>query len=150
MIRENEEHISFCPGSNNRDIAQLIIHDRSCITKILPRYFNHSSFPSFRRQLNNFKFTRVGRGRHKRTVYINNSVSELDDILRLKKREGSNNSQMHASKERKGSRQMKNFLIMDKEESSNISPSHQGFGVARPSTDFFLSYLLLTMRFKAR
>ena len=54
--------------------------------EILPRYFNHSSFASLRRQLNYFAFSRVGKGKEKGAVYINEKVFEIDDILRLKRR----------------------------------------------------------------
>ena len=66
-----------------------MVHDRSLVeTHILPKYFNHSSFASLRRQLNYFAFSRVGRGRRNSTVatYQNASVVEISDILKLKRR----------------------------------------------------------------
>lgn len=54
--------------------------------EILPRFFNHSSFASLRRQLNYFAFSRVGKGKEKGAVYINDQVFEISDILRLKRR----------------------------------------------------------------
>jgi hypothetical protein len=53
---------------------------------VLPRYFNHSSFASLRRQLNYFSFTRLGKGRQRGATYCNEAVIEIDDILRLKRR----------------------------------------------------------------
>ena len=66
----------------------LAVHDRVRIeSDVLPRYFNHSSFASLRRQLNYFNFTRIGRGRQIGASYINGNVVTLNDILRLKRRE---------------------------------------------------------------
>lgn len=63
------------------------MHDRVTVeSKVLPRYFNHSSFASLRRQLNYFSFVRLGKGRQRESTYINESVVELDDILHLKRR----------------------------------------------------------------
>ena len=53
---------------------------------VLPRYFNHSSFASLRRQLNYFSFVRLGKGRQRESAYINDGVVVLDDILNLKRR----------------------------------------------------------------
>jgi hypothetical protein len=54
--------------------------------KVLPRYFNHSSFASLRRQLNYFSFVRLGKGRQKESTYVNEGVVVLEDILHLKRR----------------------------------------------------------------
>lgn len=63
------------------------MHDRARVqAEVLPRYFNHASFASLRRQLNYFAFTRVGKGRQKGATYCNEGVVELDDILTLKRR----------------------------------------------------------------
>jgi hypothetical protein len=56
---------------------------------VLPRYFNHSSFASLRRQLNYFSFVRVGKGRQRESTYINEDVVDLNDILHLKRRPAS-------------------------------------------------------------
>jgi len=53
---------------------------------VLPRYFNHASFASLRRQLNYFSFTRIGKGRQRGATYCNEGVMKLSDILRLKRR----------------------------------------------------------------
>jgi hypothetical protein len=71
--------------------GRIIIHDRNRVqTEVLPFYFNHASFASLRRQLSYFSFVRLGnlgRGRSTGSVtYINHSVYELSDILRLKRR----------------------------------------------------------------
>lgn len=55
-------------------------------SSILPRYFNHSSFASLRRQLNYFSFTRIGKGRQRGATYCNEGVIELEDILSLTRR----------------------------------------------------------------
>ena len=63
------------------------MHDRARVeSEVLPRYFNHASFASLRRQLNYFSFTRLGKGRQRGATYCNDRVVELDDILLLKRR----------------------------------------------------------------
>ena len=88
MIMENEGVLAFEPG--DRDInrpGQIQVIDRSQVeAQVLPRYFNHSSFASLRRQLNYFSFTRVGKGRQHGATYVNENVFELNDILYLKRR----------------------------------------------------------------
>ncbi len=90
MLSENEDVISFCPGSakgTKAALGRIVVHDRLKMeASILPRYFNHSSFASLRRQLNYFSFTRLGKGRQRGATYCNDGVVELDDILRLKRR----------------------------------------------------------------
>ena len=90
MLSENEEVISFYPGTVKKDqvtLGRIVVHDRLKVeADILPRYFNHSSFASLRRQLNYFSFTRMGKGRQRGATYCNDAVVEMDDILRLKRR----------------------------------------------------------------
>ena len=90
MLSENQDVISFYPGSVKGpqvSVGRIVVHDRLKMeASILPRYFNHSSFASLRRQLNYFSFTRVGKGRQRGATYCNDGVVELDDILRLKRR----------------------------------------------------------------
>lgn len=65
----------------------MVVHDRARVeAEVLPRYFNHASFASLRRQLNYFSFTRLGKGRQRGATYCNEGVVELDDILSLKRR----------------------------------------------------------------
>jgi len=90
MLSENEDVISFYPGSI-RDgkvaLGRIVVHDRRKVeASILPRYFNHSSFASLRRQLNYFSFTRMCKGRQRGATYCNEGVVVMDDILRLKRR----------------------------------------------------------------
>jgi len=90
MLSENENVISFCPGSvkdGQVTLGRIIVHDRIKVeNEILPRYFNHSSFASLRRQLNYFSFTRIGKGRQKGATYCNEGVIVIEDILRLRRR----------------------------------------------------------------
>ena len=90
MLVENEDVISFQPGSqiNGRTVlGRIIVHDRVTVeANVLPRYFNHSSFASLRRQLNYFSFVRLGKGRQRESSYTNERVVVLDDILHLKRR----------------------------------------------------------------
>lgn len=73
--------------SNNAVLGRIVVHDRIQVeARVLPRYFNHSSFASLRRQLNYFSFIRLGKGRQRESTYINENVIELDDILNLKRR----------------------------------------------------------------
>lgn len=68
-------------------LGRMVVHDRARVeTDVLPRYFNHASFASLRRQLNYFCFTRLGKGRQRGATYCNEGVVELDDILSLKRR----------------------------------------------------------------
>ena len=68
-------------------IGRIVVHDRAKVeSEILPRYFNHSSFASLRRQLNYFAFCRIGKGKQRGAIYCNDKVVELEDILRLKRR----------------------------------------------------------------
>ena len=90
MLSENENVISFCPGSIKNGqvtLGRIVVHDRIKVeNEILPRYFNHSSFASLRRQLNYFSFTRIGKGRQKGATYCNEGVIVIEDILRLRRR----------------------------------------------------------------
>jgi hypothetical protein len=89
---ENEAFITFQPGHKQngtkaQQLGRIIIHDRLKVeADILPQYFNHSSFASLRRQLNYFKFERLGKGRQGCATYCNEHVIELEDILHLKRR----------------------------------------------------------------
>lgn len=90
MLKENQEVISFYPGFKKNGkavLGRIEVHDRAKVeSKILPRYFNHSSFASLRRQLNYFCFIRLGKGRQKGATYCNEAVIVMDDILKLKRR----------------------------------------------------------------
>jgi hypothetical protein len=68
-------------------LGRIIVYDRARVeSEVLPKYFNHSSFASLRRQLNYFSFTRIGKGRQRGATYCNEGVVELNDVLRLKRR----------------------------------------------------------------
>lgn len=88
MLRENDTVISFRPGDRKQSISgRIVVHDRSQVeSEILPRYFNHASFASLRRQLNYFAFSREGKGKQKGATYTNDQVFDLGDILLLKRR----------------------------------------------------------------
>ncbi len=67
--------------------GRIVVHDRSQVeSQVLPRYFNHASFASLRRQLNYFAFSREGKGKQKGATYTNDQVYDLNDILYLKRR----------------------------------------------------------------
>jgi HSF-type DNA-binding len=81
--------------TNGRTVlGRIVVHDRIQVeADILPRYFNHSSFASLRRQLNYFNFVRLGKGRQRESAYVNEHVVALDDILHLKRRSNSGGGQ---------------------------------------------------------
>lgn len=76
-----------CQNTHAR-LGRIIVHDRLRVeSQVLPKYFNHSSFASLRRQLNYFSFVRIGKGRQRgASTYCNEAVIQLRDILRLKRR----------------------------------------------------------------
>jgi hypothetical protein len=88
MLSQNEGVISFVPGSPKKgSLGKIVVHDRIKVElDVLPKYFNHSSFASLRRQLNYFSFARHGKGRQKCATYSNDQVVEMEDILRLRRR----------------------------------------------------------------
>jgi hypothetical protein len=88
MLSQNEGVISFVPGSTKKgSLGKIVVHDRIKVElDVLPKYFNHSSFASLRRQLNYFSFARQGKGRQKCATYSNDQVVEMEDILRLRRR----------------------------------------------------------------
>lgn len=88
MMKENEHAMSFVSGDAKKNIpGRFVIHDRALVeAEILPKYFNHASFASLRRQLNYFHFVREGKGRMKGATYYNDAVFVIDDILNLRRR----------------------------------------------------------------
>ena len=59
--------------------GKIVIHDpRKMETNVLSKYFKHSNYLSFQRQLNNFgfrKMKRAGSGRYERSVYAHESTT---------------------------------------------------------------------------
>jgi HSF-type DNA-binding len=90
MLKENEGTISFVEGDKDTEVlGRIVVHDRIEVeATVLPRYFNHSSFASLRRQLNYFSFVRLGKGRQRESAYVNEGVFVLDDVLNLQRRSG--------------------------------------------------------------
>lgn len=90
MLLNNDEVITFIPGNRlgeQTTLGKIVVHDRNRVqAEVLPIYFNHASFASLRRQLSYFSFVRVGKGRQGGVTYTNDSVVELNDILKLKRR----------------------------------------------------------------
>jgi HSF-type DNA-binding len=90
-------------GRTTKILGRIVVHDRVEVEgKVLPLYFNHSSFASLRRQLNYFSFIRLGKGRQRESTYINEKVIELEDILHLKRRTASGNTVQANPKELSG------------------------------------------------
>jgi hypothetical protein len=108
-------------NKDRKFLGRIIVHDRILVeSKILPRYFNHSSFASLRRQLNYFNFVRLGKGRQRESTYINENVVELDDILHLKRRpatsgavEHEEKSEVHKNSSTQGKRSLQAPPILD-------------------------------------
>jgi hypothetical protein len=123
MLSENEEVISFYPGlmqNGKVTLGRIVVHDRLKVeADILPRYFNHSSFASLRRQLNYFSFTRMGKGRQRGVTYCNDAVVDLADILRLKRRSATANN----NNERLADSRESPAKINAKTQTSSPSPS---------------------------
>lgn len=88
MLEDDGTAITFTPGVRAKHIpGRIVVHDRVQMEcQVLPRYFNHASFASLRRQLNYFAFSREGKGKQKGATYINDQVYDLNDILCLKRR----------------------------------------------------------------
>lgn len=88
MLEDEGTAISFSSGVRMTSVpGRIVVHDRAQVeSQVLPRYFNHASFASLRRQLNYFAFSREGKGKQKGATYINDQVYDLDDILHLKRR----------------------------------------------------------------
>ena len=149
MIQENQDCISFYPGNTNGSRARLFIHDRFCIEKdVLPRYFNHSSFASLRRQLNYFNFTRIGRGRQRGATYVNEAVFDLDDVLRLKRRE--TGPVIPALKKKEEHQSEKLPTLLDLTIDNTQFTSYHGRDLTLPSDDLHACNILLAMSCKAR
>ena len=103
------------------------MHNRCLVeNEVLPKYFNHSSFSSLRRQLNYFDFTRIGRGRRNdvKATYQNPSVQVLGDILKLKRKTCVNSSPTPERREPIG---MKN----KRKSSPSFSKKHQQMRTSR-------------------
>ena len=103
------------------------MHDRARVeSEILPRYFNHASFASLRRQLNYFCFSRVGKGKQRGAIYCNNQVIELHDILRLKRRVSGSVSQLNAdSKNEADSENIKETGFSPSDPHGNVTVTNQ-------------------------
>jgi len=95
-------------------LGQIVVHDRNRVeTEVLPRYFNHASFASLRRQLNYFNFARVGKGRQRGATYCNENVVNLDDILRLKRRVVGSNTSTSTQDKSQNKNQVKSNRFVD-------------------------------------
>jgi len=78
--------------NGNVVLGKICVHDRVKVEcNVLPRFFAHSSYASFRRQLNYFSFNRIGKGRQLGATYCNDKVIDLEDILSLKRRSVTHN-----------------------------------------------------------
>jgi hypothetical protein len=103
MLENNSEYISFVPGmlgTSRITPGKIVIHNRNLLQEeILPIYFNHKSFASLRRQLSYFSFIRCGKASEGKISYANDTVFELADILRLKRR-SSSSSDKNVSQEK--------------------------------------------------
>lgn len=119
MLEKNSRLISFIPGekcTTQTTPGKIVIHDRNLVQEeVLPIYFNHKSFASLRRQLSYFSFVRVGKSSNGKVTYANDSVFELSDILKLKRRSASSDKkaqdQQHKHQQKKNYQQETQKLI---------------------------------------
>ena len=65
------------------DVGRIYIHNSNKLASILPKYYGHSKYSSFLRQLGNYEFYRPPC--RKRGIYVNNKTTEdVHSILKLK------------------------------------------------------------------
>ena len=65
------------------DTGRIYVHNSKKLATILPRYFGHSKYPSFLRQLANYEFCRPPC--KKRGIYMHHKTTEdVHSILQLK------------------------------------------------------------------
>lgn len=125
LLQENEDIISFQPGiihNGEFTAGKIVVHDRARVeSEVLPKYFNHSSFASLRRQLNYFAFVRIGKSRQRGAIYSNESVVNLKDILRLKRRTVRGSSTILESNETQ-SKNLENCSITSKSLNLQVTP----------------------------
>lgn len=116
MLKRNSHLISFVPGekcTTQTTPGKIMIHDRNLVQEeVLPIYFNHKSFASLRRQLSYFSFVRVGKSSRGKVTYANDSVFELTDILKLKRRSTSSDKKAQVHQQKKHYPQKKNPQLM--------------------------------------
>jgi hypothetical protein len=112
MLEKKSSLISFLPGdkcSSPTTPGKIVIHDRKLVEEeVLPIYFNHKSFASLRRQLSYFSFVRAGKSSRGKVTYSNDSVFEIADILKLKRR-SSSTEKKHQSQQHQRSSQKEHY-----------------------------------------
>ena len=80
MLKEEPEHIIFDAGS-------LVIPNPRALELLLSKYFRHSRYASFQRQLNNFGFHRQNGTAGQTTIYRREGTAEnlsIESILSLR------------------------------------------------------------------
>merc|ERR1719157_289095 len=93
---------------NNRDIiewsnAKIEVHSPHKLeTHVLNRYFRHSKFASFQRQLNYFGFRKLaGKGKMAPCSYVNDATTdELGSLLLIKRKQGNEPKSKSGGKKR--------------------------------------------------
>ncbi|CAJ1969148.1 unnamed protein product [Cylindrotheca closterium] len=125
---------------NNRDIIEwsngkIEVHNPHKLqSHVLNRYFRHSKFASFQRQLNYFGFRKLaGKGKMAPCSYVNDATTnELRSLLHIKRKTG--NEPKSKSAEKKGANRIVAKSIPGGTRAA-ISPFHTGDSTAsQPST----------------
>lgn len=134
---------------NNRDIiewsnAKIEVHSpRKLETHVLNRYFRHSKFASFQRQLNYFGFRKLaGKGKMAPCSYVNDATTdELGSLLLIKRKQGNEPKSKAGGKKRdrngKQDNSVRNTIQSDSANSSdamNLNPVLAGI-LYRSSSD---------------
>lgn len=104
LTQENKEIIEWTS-------CRIVVHDPPRVaSEILSKYFRHSKYASFQRQLNYFGFRKIaGKGKMSPCSYINdNATSDLRSLLFIKRRTKGNCSKVKKAEKKQEKRKVVN------------------------------------------